>query len=92
MAADLASAWTGLPDGGLAGCNEQGLAWAGRMLDEVVPDTVLTFGADGMTFHPDHIAVHRWVTEAWAQRGHPCRLLYATSTVEHPDTTTGAID
>jgi LmbE family N-acetylglucosaminyl deacetylase len=36
-----------------------------------------------MTFHPDHIAVHRWVTDAWQQRGRRGRLLYATTTVEH---------
>jgi LmbE family N-acetylglucosaminyl deacetylase len=55
-----------------------------ELLDEVQPDTILTFGPDGMTFHPDHIAVSRWVTEAW-RRGGGCRarLLYATSTVDH---------
>ena len=36
-----------------------------------------------MTFHPDHIAVHRWVTQAWRERGCPGRLLYATPTAEH---------
>jgi LmbE family N-acetylglucosaminyl deacetylase len=35
-----------------------------------------------MTFHPDHIAVHHWVTGAWVQRDRPARLLYATTTVE----------
>jgi LmbE family N-acetylglucosaminyl deacetylase len=43
----------------------------------------LTFGPDGMTYHPDHIAVHRWVTSAWHERGRPGRLLYAAPTVEH---------
>ena len=55
----------------------------GRLLDEVEPDTILTFGPDGITFHPDHIAVSRWVTEAWERRGRRGRLLYAASTVEH---------
>ena len=73
----------GLPDGGLADHDEQGLAMIGRLLDDVQPDTILTFGPDGMTFHPDHITVSRWVTESWEQRGRPCRLLYATSTVEY---------
>ena len=71
-----------LPDGALADHDEQGLAMMGRLLDEIEPDTILTFGPDGMTFHPDHIAVHRWVTEAWQQRGRRGRLLYATSTVQ----------
>src|SRR5690606_25594276 len=77
----------GLPDGGLADPDHQptGAAWAGRLLDEVAPDTILTFGADGMTGHADHGAVHRWVTAAWRQRGCPGRLLHATATVEHLD-------
>lgn len=72
-----------LPDGALAEHEEHGIVWAGRLLDEVRPDTILTFGPDGTTFHPDHVAVHRWVTEAWLERGRPGRLLYATATVEH---------
>ena len=73
----------GLPDGALADYDEQGLAVVDRLLDEVEPDTIVTFGPDGVTFHPDHIAVSRWVTEAWGRRGCRGRLLYATPTVEH---------
>jgi LmbE family N-acetylglucosaminyl deacetylase len=72
-----------LPDGALLYHDGEGAGLIGGLLDEIGPDTILTFGADGMTYHPDHIAVHRWVTEAWNQRGRPCRLLYATATVEH---------
>jgi LmbE family N-acetylglucosaminyl deacetylase len=72
-----------LPDGGLADHDDRGVAWVRELIDEVAPDTILTFGPDGMTFHPDHIAVHRWVTAAWQQRGCRARLLYATTTVEH---------
>lgn len=71
------------PDGALSGLAGGGQAWAGELLDEVQPDTILTFGPDGMTFHPDHIAVHHWVTDAWHQRGERSRLLYATSTIDH---------
>jgi LmbE family N-acetylglucosaminyl deacetylase len=73
----------GLPDGALTDHDQQGRSLVGRLLDEIQPDTILTFGPDGMTFHPDHIAVHRWVTDGWRQRGRPSRLLYATTTVEH---------
>lgn len=75
----------GLPDGRLADHDHAGLAWAARLLDVVRPDTVLTFGPDGVTYHQDHIAVHRWVTRAWRQGGRHGRLLYATPTVEHLD-------
>jgi LmbE family N-acetylglucosaminyl deacetylase len=73
----------GVPDGSAADHEAAGVAWAGHLLDEIRPDAVLTFGADGMTYHPDHIAVHRWVTCAWHERDRPGRLLYAAPTVEH---------
>jgi LmbE family N-acetylglucosaminyl deacetylase len=73
----------GLPDGRLPDHHLDGLAWVGRLLDVVAPDTILTFGPEGMTYHADHIAVHRWVAEAWHRRGRRGRLLYATTTVDH---------
>lgn len=73
----------GLPDGSLAEHEAAGVSWVGRLIDEVRPDTILTFGPDGITGHPDHIAVHRWVLGAWCERGRPGRLLWATATVEH---------
>ena len=75
----------GLADGSLSAHDGDGVAWAGRLLDEVRPDTILTFGPDGMTFHPDHLAVHRWVTRAWREGGCHGRLLYAALTAEHLD-------
>jgi LmbE family N-acetylglucosaminyl deacetylase len=73
----------GLPDGRLARLGSEGQAAVDRLLDEVDPDTVLTFGPDGATFHPDHIAVHRWVVDAWERSGRSFRLLYAANTHEH---------
>ena len=74
----------GLPDGGLADHDhEAGVALVGALFDELAPTTVVTFGPDGTTFHPDHITVSRWVTEAWEQRGRPGRLLYSASTADH---------
>ena len=71
----------GLPDGALSDHDEDGRALVGRLIDEVQPDTILTFGSDGRTFHPDHIAVHRWVTAEWAARDCTPRLLYAAVSV-----------
>src|SRR5215207_2004169 len=73
----------GLPDGCLADHDDEGEALIGALLDDVEPDTILTFGPDGITFHPDHIAVSRWVTSAWERRHRPCRLLYAAATLDH---------
>ena len=41
------------------------------LLDDVRPDTVLTFGPDGFTGHPDHRTVSAWTDLAVrARRGH----------------------
>lgn len=50
--------WLGLPDGGLADLPQAHLE--DRILDvlrDERPDVVVTFGPDGITGHPDHIAV-----------------------------------
>ena len=73
----------GLPDGALDALDEHGISTMGQLLDEIRPDTVLTFGPDGMTVHPDHLAIHRWVTEAWQRSGRRARLLYAATTPDH---------
>ena len=73
----------GLPDGDLASHDVEGTDLFGRLIDEVRPDTVVTFGPDGMTFHPDHLAVHRWVCAVWQRRGRAPRLLHATWTTEN---------
>lgn len=44
------------------------------------PDVIVTFGPDGMTGHPDHIAVSRWATDAWERTGARADLWYATLT------------
>jgi LmbE family N-acetylglucosaminyl deacetylase len=72
----------GHPDGGLRCDDAIGVGRIGELIDEIAPDTILTFGPDGMTYHGDHIAVHHWVTTAWRRRGRSARLFYATSTVE----------
>ncbi len=52
------------------------------LIDDVRPDTVLTFGPEGQTFHEDHIAVSRWTTLACRRAEHDPRLLYAVMTPE----------
>ncbi|HEX6418277.1 MAG TPA: PIG-L family deacetylase [Acidimicrobiales bacterium] len=70
----------GHPDGGCdAVPHEQGVAAVARAIAEDRPDVIVTFGPDGVTGHPDHVAVHRWTTEAWRRSGRGV-LLYATLT------------
>lgn len=48
------------------------------VIREVSPTVIVTFGPDGMTGHPDHLAVSRWTTDAWAATRSSARLWYAT--------------
>ncbi len=77
--------WLDYPDGGCGEVNEDEAA--GRLaeiMEEVRPDTVLTFGPDGMTGHVDHKAVSRWTTAAVSRgRLSPAVLHFATNTPAH---------
>jgi LmbE family N-acetylglucosaminyl deacetylase len=75
--------WLDYPDGGLAELDRsEPVARLARILDEVRPDTVLTFAPDGGTFHPDHQAVSVWVDQARAAARHPPRVLHEVVTDE----------
>lgn len=76
--------WMGLPDGGLAALDPAGpVSLLQSWIAEVAPDTVLTFGPDGVTGHPDHRAVGAWTTEAWRRTGGTARLLHAAVSEPH---------
>jgi LmbE family N-acetylglucosaminyl deacetylase len=73
--------WLDLPDGGGDDVDpEVPVARLAALIDEVRPDTTVTFGPDGQTYHVDHMAVSRWTTEAVARAQHRTRLLYASLT------------
>ena len=74
--------WLEFADGGCAEVPlEEAVAPIVSIIDDVRPDTVLTFGPDGMTGHTDHIAVGHWTNEALRRSGRDgARLLYATKT------------
>jgi LmbE family N-acetylglucosaminyl deacetylase len=50
------------------------------IVEEVRPDTIVTFGPDGFTGHQDHQVVSDWVTAARAQAAPVANLLYASTT------------
>jgi LmbE family N-acetylglucosaminyl deacetylase len=56
----------------------RGTALVAKAIEDVRPDTIVTFGPDGFTGHTDHRAVSRWTSNAWAATGTPARLLWAT--------------
>jgi LmbE family N-acetylglucosaminyl deacetylase len=68
----------GVPDGGCADVDAS--SRVAEIVDAVRPDTIVTFGPDGMTGHPDHRAVSAWTTAAWQWAGGGARLWYATLT------------
>ncbi len=73
----------GIPDGGCDRVDESAMssAVAGH-LAEIDADAVVTFGPDGITGHPDHLAVSRWATLAAGDR---TEVLYGTMTDEFTD-------
>ncbi|HVM41349.1 MAG TPA: PIG-L family deacetylase [Acidimicrobiia bacterium] len=73
--------WLDFADGACAEVGlEEAMACLMPIVEEVRPDTVLSFGPEGMTGHPDHMATCRWATEAVARAGGGARLYYATMT------------
>ena len=76
--------WLDLPDVDMqTGLPEEGYPRVLELMAEVEPDTVLTFGPDGMTGHEAHKTVSRWATQAFREAGRPgSRLLYACVTPE----------
>lgn len=73
--------WLDLPDGGSAEVpDEVPVGRITEIIDDVQPDTTLTFGPDGQTFHVDHRAISRWTTMAVKAAEHRTRLLYSTMT------------
>jgi LmbE family N-acetylglucosaminyl deacetylase len=75
-----------LRDGGLTLIPEEvGVRAVCRVIAAVEPDLIVTFGADGLTGHPDHRTVSRWVTRAWERLGRAGELWHVALTVEFLD-------
>ena len=81
--------WLQLPDGGLAALDPaQGVELVATVVERFGPDTIVTFGHEGMTGHPDHVAIGDWAAQAARELG-GIRVLAATKTRgwydEYPD-------
>ncbi|MGZ4126196.1 MAG: PIG-L deacetylase family protein [Actinomycetota bacterium] len=79
--------WLDLPDIDMeTGLPEHGYERVVEIVRDVQPDTILTFGTDGMTTHEAHKSVCRWATEANREAGKPgSRVLYAAVTRDWAD-------
>lgn len=57
--------WLDYTDGGCQDADlEEAAAQVATFITKYGPDTILTFGPDGLTGHPDHAAVSEWVDAA----------------------------
>jgi LmbE family N-acetylglucosaminyl deacetylase len=76
--------WLDLPDVDMdTGLPEEGFERVRDLVASVQPDTILTFGPDGMTDHAAHKDVSRWATQAFREAGKPgSQIHYATVTPE----------
>jgi LmbE family N-acetylglucosaminyl deacetylase len=72
-----------VPDGACAAQPHDAMvARVADIVADVAPDTIVTFGPDGLTGHADHQTVSSWATAARAAAAPHARLLYATTTEE----------
>ena len=79
--------WLDLPDVDMdTGLPEHGYQRVRDLVTEIQPDTILTFGPDGMTDHAAHKDISAWATQALREAGKPgSKVHYATVTQEWAD-------
>jgi len=79
--------WLDLPDVDMdTGLPEHGYQRVRDLVAEIQPDTILTFGPDGMTDHAAHKDISAWATQALREAGKPgSKVHYATVTQEWAD-------
>lgn len=79
--------WLDYPDGGCHLVNEdEAVNRLLALIERHQPDTIITFPPDGITGHPDHIAVSGWARAACRQcKGKRITLYYGADTQEHYD-------
>ena len=66
--------WLDYPDGACAAHpRSDAVGRLVELISSVQPDTVVTFGPDGMTGHLDHQTVSDWTTKAFRQAAEPGR-------------------
>jgi LmbE family N-acetylglucosaminyl deacetylase len=76
--------WLDYPDGGCRDVDlDEAVGRVVELIEEIRPDTILTFPPDGGTGHHDHIAASRWATVASRRSSWSgARLYYSVRTPE----------
>lgn len=62
---------------------DEGVRHVLRAIKVYQPDTILTFGLDGLTGHPDHQSVSGWVSAATKHLDNPPRVYHMVETHDH---------
>lgn len=84
--------WLDFRDGCCEERGHEGMLCICKFIEDHQPDTILTFGHDGMTGHPDHTAVCMWAVEAKRKTGHRVKVYHAINTIEQYQKHLGKID
>lgn len=78
--------WLDFPDGGCNKVSEQdAVKQVADCIEKYRPDTILTFGPDGLTGHPDHQTVSKWAKLARDKTASPAVIYHAVQTYEQYD-------
>lgn len=78
--------WLDYGDGTLASVDwQQPIRELEEIIREVKPDTILTFGPDGLTGHDDHKTVYAWTCEALHRAAHKAAVYMAIESAEKYD-------
>ncbi len=76
--------WLDYPDGGCKLVNsEEAIMRIAQHIRHYQPDTILTFGPEGMTGHPDHCCVSTWVDAAANQADSKANVYHAVELREN---------
>lgn len=71
----------GVIDGECAAADEPEIVTRiSRLMDTYQPDSIMTFGPDGLTGHPDHCTVSGWASKAKNRAGIPATIYHAVLT------------
>jgi LmbE family N-acetylglucosaminyl deacetylase len=70
----------------------QAVATLRAVIERRQPDTILTFGPEGLTGHPDHRAVSAWTDAAIRGSAKPVRVFHAVQTPENYETNMRLVD
>jgi LmbE family N-acetylglucosaminyl deacetylase len=75
--------WFDYPDGGCVEVDEnEAVTRVVELIEKYQPDSIFTFGPDGMTGHSDHISASHWATKAREQANSQAPLYYSVQTKE----------